>query len=76
MNPSEAGKRGYEKTKAQLDQIRQEKSQRVRDEYEANPKQCLFCGEKIPFEKRWGKFCDHSCSAKYNNQGVTRHIKR
>lgn len=75
MNPSEAGKLGYAKTKEQLDSVRQEKSQQVRDEYEANPKFCLFCGEKIPYEKRWGKFCNHSCSAKYNNQGVTRHIK-
>jgi HNH endonuclease len=74
MDKSEAGKLGYAKTKAQLEQHLQERSQRVRDDYEANPKHCLFCGKKISFEKRWSKFCNHSCSAKYNNRGVTRHI--
>ncbi len=75
MDRSEAGKKGYEKTKHILDQIRQEKADRSRNEYELNPKFCLFCGEKIPYESRRGKFCNKSCSASYNNQGVSRHSK-
>ncbi len=75
MNRSEAGKLGYEKTQHILKQRSDEKSRRVREEYEADPKFCQFCGTKIDFEKRRSKFCNHSCSAKYNNRGVTRHIK-
>jgi hypothetical protein len=75
MDRSEAGKLGYEKTKEILDYHRQAKSRRIRGEYAANPKLCLTCGEMIPFEKRRSKFCDHSCSASYNNRGVTRNIK-
>lgn len=72
MDRSEAGKKGYEKTKAVLDQIRQEKAARSRNEYELNPKLCLTCGEKIPYDNRRGKFCSKSCAASYNNRGVTR----
>ena len=76
MDKSQAGKLGYEKTKHILAEQRQEKSRQTRENYEADPKFCLFCGTKLPFEKRWGKFCNHSCSASHNNQGVTRHIRR
>jgi hypothetical protein len=44
----------------------------ARERYETNPKFCPFCGAKLPFEKREGKFCNQSCSAKYNNRGVAR----
>lgn len=76
MDRSQAGKLGYEKTQHILKQRSEEKSRRVVKEYEANPKFCPFCGTKIPFEKRWGKFCNRSCSARFNNRGITRHIKR
>ncbi len=75
MNRSEAGKKGYEKTKHILQQQREAKSRETRENYEDHPKFCLFCGEKIPYEQRVGKFCNQSCSAKFNNRGVTRHIK-
>ena len=75
MNPSEAGKLGWEKSKElNLERARQ-KSQRAIDEYEANPKFCEWCGAKIPYAKRFNRFCNQTCSATYNNQGVTRHIK-
>lgn len=41
----------------------------TRTEYELNPKLCLHCGTAIPFEKRWNKFCNSSCSATFNNTG-------
>lgn len=34
---------------------------------------CLFCGKEITGKNRGiKKFCSHSCSASYNNRGVTR----
>lgn len=44
----------------------------TRKSYEENPKYCKYCGKIIPYEKRRNDFCDHSCSASYNNQGVCR----
>jgi hypothetical protein len=75
MDRSEAGKRGWEKTGHLLNEWREERSHKIREAYELNPKLCQFCGAKLPFEKRRSKFCNHSCSASFNNQGVTRHIK-
>lgn len=43
------------------------KSSRI-DEYYRNPKLCKQCDEIIPYEKRYNQFCNHSCSAKYNNK--------
>lgn len=39
----------------------------TRQDYNKNPKKCKYCGEIIPFEKRKNNFCNHSCSASYNN---------
>ncbi len=64
MNPSDVRKLGYKPVSEAFKR------------YEANPKHCLYCGTKIPYKKREGKFCNQSCSASYNNKGVTRHIKR
>lgn len=44
-----------------------------RIDYEENPKRCLYCGKPIVYEKRKCKFCNQSCSAKFNNKGVRRH---
>lgn len=75
MDRSEAGKRGYQKTGAILKELGRLRSQQAREAYEANPKRCLQCGVVLPFEKRRGKFCSHSCSAQYNNRGVSRNFK-
>lgn len=41
----------------------------LEDIYEENPKLCLHCEGKIPFEKRdTNKFCSHSCNAKHHNR--------
>ena len=42
-------------------------------QYLKNPKHCLFCAKQIAYEKRFNKFCNRSCSASYNNQGIRRH---
>lgn len=39
-----------------------------RKEYELNPKYCLNCGKKIPFENRFNKCCCTSCAASYSNK--------
>lgn len=75
MDRKEAGWLGYEKTKDQLNQHAKKRSQKARQEYEANPKFCLTCSEKIAYEKRRNDFCSKTCSAIRNNTGVTRHIK-
>jgi len=47
----------------------------LRDEYDLSPKRCCFCGNIIDFEKRKGKFCNHSCAAKFNNSKFPKRIK-
>lgn len=39
-----------------------------RKEYESNPKYCLNCGKKIPFENRFNKCCCTSCAAIIGNK--------
>lgn len=54
--------------------------QRAINKYYENPQSCKYCGEVIkvncgtkPGDIRVKSFCNHSCSAKYNNAGVRRH---
>lgn len=54
----------------------EERSQYTRESYEANPKLCPECGKKLPFERRRAKFCNSSCSAKYNNRGIVRNPRK
>lgn len=54
-------------------EIKEQEVKHIREEYEANPKCCKNCGKPIPFEERNRKdFCNHSCSASYNNKGICR----
>lgn len=39
----------------------------TREEYKLSPKECLFCKEVIPFEKKRSKFCGHSCRASFSS---------
>jgi predicted Zn-ribbon and HTH transcriptional regulator len=75
MDRSEAGQRGYEKTRQQLKAHRAKQSQEAQQRYVENPKYCAECGQLFPYEKRYNKFCNQSCAASYNNRGVTRHSK-
>ncbi|MCH5167525.1 MAG: DUF559 domain-containing protein [Erysipelotrichales bacterium] len=38
----------------------------LREEYNKNPRICK-CGNIIPFEKRFNKYCSQSCGTKYSN---------
>lgn len=46
--------------------------------YNNNPVKCKYCDKPIPYDKKKNKFCGHSCSASFNNYGVSRNkvIKR
>lgn len=46
------------------------------EKYNKNPKICLFCKSKILYKSRHNKFCNHSCSASFNNQGTFRNKNR
>lgn len=41
--------------------------------YKQNPKLCKFCLKKLPYEKRKNVFCNHACSASFNNKGICRY---
>ena len=75
MNHSEAGKKGYWKTKEQLKAHTERQRLAAQEKYEANPRYCLNCNTRLPYEKRYNRFCNQSCAASHNNRGVTRHIK-
>lgn len=49
---------------------------KTKEDYELNPKFCLRCGKKIEFKNCYAEtiikdFCNHSCSASYNNMQRT-----
>ena len=46
------------------------------ERYNNQPKYCLGCKEKLPYEKRKNKFCNHSCSASYNNLETQRNFTK
>lgn len=69
MNRSEAGKLGYQKSKATLKKQLQERI----SNYCLHPVICAFCGKPLSYEKRFNKFCNHSCAASYNNSGAASH---
>jgi hypothetical protein len=63
MNHSEAGKLGAIKSK----EVWANKKKYFVEQYQKNPNRCKFCEKILDYEKRRNKFCDHVCSAKYNN---------
>jgi hypothetical protein len=66
MDYSDAGKKGYEKTRKAIEAHRNRQHHEAVMRYEENPKVCPTCGEVLPYEKRGNKFCDHSCAASYH----------
>jgi hypothetical protein len=73
MAGSEDGKKGYAKSKDSLQAHVEAQKKAAREAYEDNPKICPTCNRVLPYEERYKKFCNQSCSASYNNRGVTRH---
>lgn len=42
------------------------------ESYYKNPKRCKYCNNIIPYEKRQNDFCNHNCSASFNNKNIVR----
>lgn len=63
LSESEAGKLGAIATK-KIREIRKLKAIQIYDE---NPCKCQYCGNNIPFEKRFNKTCSRSCAASISN---------
>jgi hypothetical protein len=79
MNPSDAGKKGFEKTGHILRENWEEKSLSAQEAYNADPKLCPVCNKVIPYEKRYNTYCNHSCAAVHRNTTVVRtkkHLSR
>lgn len=60
---AEAGKLGALKSKIVIEQKKQERIV----EYNKHSKTCKFCNTKLDYVNRKKFFCNHSCSAAYNN---------
>ena len=67
-----AASRLFKSRKIDYNKIKEENYKSPEDLYYENPKYCKHCGELIPYEKRENDFCNHSCSASFNNQGIPR----
>ena len=74
MTHSEAGKLGYEKSRAKLDKYHA-LLLKIRNEYEANPKLCQHCRKEIGFYSRGNTFCSRSCRATHTQRGKLRKIR-
>ena len=72
MIHSEAGKLG---AIASRDTIIKNKNERIAS-YNKNPKLCGNCKCKLPYDKRYNKYCSHSCSAQNNNKNRNFNKKR
>lgn len=63
MDYSAAGALG---AKAALESIKQKRITNI-ENYNKTPKLCKFCRSIIEYDKRYNDYCNHSCSAKYQN---------
>ncbi|KKQ99903.1 MAG: HNH endonuclease [Candidatus Woesebacteria bacterium GW2011_GWB1_39_12] len=72
MIHSEAGKLG---AIASRDTIIKNKNERIAS-YNKNPKLCGNCKCKLPYDKRYNKYCSHSCSAQNNNKNRNFNTKK
>jgi endogenous inhibitor of DNA gyrase (YacG/DUF329 family) len=64
MSMSEAGKLGYIASKNKLEKQKQERI----EVYYKNPNRCKECNEVIEYKEKNKNFCNHSCSATFNNK--------
>jgi len=69
LSRSEAGKLGWLKTQ----ELHKSAFQKRIENYNKTPKKCLHCLQNLSYDKRFGKFCSHSCNAVFNNtkRGIT-----
>lgn len=58
--------------KKAIPSIKLELQKRI-DTYLMSPTLCKKCNTPLSYKKRKGKFCGHTCAARFNNLGVNRH---
>lgn len=68
---AESGKLGGEKSKL----VTARKKEVRALIYNENPKKCKYCNQVISYEERKKVFCNHTCSATYNNSLRAEKIK-
>jgi hypothetical protein len=68
MNRSESGRLGGIKS----GYFQKQKHEKYVENYLKNPKYCKTCGKQITYNKRRNDFCSSSCSARFNNIGISR----
>jgi hypothetical protein len=71
LTRSEAGKLGWLKSK----DLHEAAFKKRISYYKNNPNFCFQCGEMISYEKRFNKFCSHTCSAIFNNTRKEKKLK-
>lgn len=80
LNPNRG--KSYEKIKIIGPSMAIRNSENLKEIYYKTPKICMNCNEVIDYENKENKFCNHSCSASYNNklrpkkQKLTKQIRR
>lgn len=67
MTHREAGEKGWEVSRERNLAMREKQHQDAVRRYECHPRHCLHCYSKIPFGKRYNKFCNRTCRTKYWN---------
>jgi hypothetical protein len=63
LTHKESGSLGWLKTKP----IHEAAFELRKQKYNSYPKLCLYCQSILCYEKRFSKFCNHTCSATFNN---------
>lgn len=66
LNPNKG--KSYEAIKIIGPELSIKNSKKFREKYYKNPNKCISCNNIIDYENRENKFCNHSCSASYNNK--------
>ena len=54
--------------------IKEERSKKIIEDYNKNPKLCKHCGKPIPWDQREKDFCNSSCAASFNNKGLKKNF--
>jgi len=66
MTPVEAGRLGYKKARRKILLFVKRRVEETKKKYAG--KVCVCCGISLSYEKRYNKYCSHSCCARRNNK--------
>jgi len=68
--------KGWKENQKRLGKLFEKRKEQRIKEYLKNPKRCKYCNKIIPYEEKRKQFCNHSCSASFNNSGKNKQRKR